>query len=179
MKKLVIATYLAVASIAATAAETYVELGYTRLTFKDVYDSGSAVRAKPGMLDAVLGVELNEFLAVEVALGLGLSDASFKEDGQAYDVQVGIDDALGIFLKPKARVNKNLEFFGRVGLVQTNSTLHVEGVPTDVSTSEMAYGLGVNFYIDEATYITASYMKFYDQDNLTVTGPTIGVGFRF
>ena len=78
MKRLIplvaIAT-LATASVAANAQGLYGEVGYTPLKLEGNV-SGLGVTSKPSNLRGIIGYELNDNLAVESMLSLGLRDSA-------------------------------------------------------------------------------------------------------
>lgn len=173
MKKLAIASGLAIASFAA-AAQTYMEVGYAATTFKQQAGSYSA-KAKPGFVSVLMGMPLNDNVAVEGLLGLGVDDESLTVNGQPSGARVEVEYVAGAFIRPNARLNENVEVFGRIGLVYSN----LSGASSLSSDSDIAYGLGANIYLNKTAYVTVSYMTLYENDGVKFSGPSIGLGFPF
>jgi uncharacterized membrane protein (GlpM family) len=104
MKKIALASVIALASIGAQA-QMYGEVGYTATTAKKNVN-GNGIKASPSALRGILGYELNPNLAVEGMVAFGMSDATVEVNGvSATGVKLGIDNALGLYLKPKTKLN--------------------------------------------------------------------------
>ena len=81
MKKIALASVLALVAIGAQA-QTYGEIGYTSMTFKETKD-GNAIKVSPSAIRGILGYELNPNLALEGMAAFGIGDATFKIGGES------------------------------------------------------------------------------------------------
>ncbi len=169
--------FLSVTAVLATAAvaaqaQVYVEGAFSAMTYKD-----GSVSLNPYAFSGVLGYEVSPNLAVEGLLSVGVKDDSITEQG--YKVNVGLSNAMGVFLKPKVMLSNEFEVFGRVGYAQTKMKFSsTDGSAKDAG-SAFAYGLGANYYLDKTTYVTASYINLYDKNKQKINGFNIGVGYKF
>lgn len=154
------------------ASPIYGELGWASITYKE-----SGYKLQPSMVRALVGTELNPNLNVEGMLGFGVSDDTVNIQGVRVTGQ--INNAWGIFLKPKASIAPNLELFGRVGYVKTKVTASVPGYAISDTGGDIAYGAGLSYKISETTSLNADYMSYYNKDAVKATGFTIGLGLRF
>lgn len=174
MKKMIrfLSVTVVLATAAAAQAQVYVEGAYSPITYKD-----GSTSVKPSALSGVVGYEINPNLAAEGMLDLGVKDGSITSQGDTR--KVGLKNAFGIFLKPKVMLSNEFEVFGRLGFAQTKLKFSEVGGSANDSGSSFAYGLGVNYYLDKKTYVSASYMSLYDKSNVKVTGFNFGVGYKF
>ena len=177
MKRLIplvaIAT-LATASMAVNAQGLYGELGYTSLKLEGKV-SGVGVTSKPSNLRGIVGYELNDNLAVESMLSLGLRDSSVKVGGFNSGGSAEVDNMIGVFVKPKVHVGEGLEVFGRLGATRAKLSIGSE----NASDTSIAYGLGASYHINSQLSVNADYMTYHDKDDITLKGFTVGVGYKF
>jgi attachment invasion locus protein len=180
MKKVILASALAFAAIAAQA-QTYGEIGYTAITLKGSTDSDESAKSSPSAIRGILGYELNPNLAVEGMLAFGMSSAALKVDGVTTSgLDLKINDAIGLYLKPKTKLTKDIEVFGRVGYARVKGTLSIpDGTSDSFSESSFSYGAGLSYAISPATSLNADYMQYLSKDGTTVNGFTFGLGFKF
>ena len=177
MKKIALASVIALASIGAQA-QMYGEVGYTATTAKKNVN-GNGIKASPSALRGILGYELNPNLAVEGMVAFGMSDATVKVNGvSATGVKLGIDNAVGLYLKPKTKLNDQVELFGRVGFVKGKISVAGFSSETD-SESSFSYGAGFSYAINPTTSLNADYMQYLSKNGFKVNGFTFGVGFKF
>ncbi|PIT77015.1 porin family protein [Limnohabitans sp. G3-2] len=178
MKKFAITAAIALASVAAQA-QIYGEVGYTTTRAKITGD-GEVGKASPSALRGFLGYELNPNLAVEGMAAFGMSDATVKVDGVATEAKLEIDNAVGLYLKPKVKLNDDVEMFGRVGFARVKGTLSVPGLGSETyRDSGFSYGAGLSYAINPSTSLNADYMHYFSKDGIKVNGFTVGVGFKF
>src|SRR4051812_12651975 len=106
------AVMLSTAALAQAQAQTspvYGEIGYTMLKIKSE-DVGTV---HPGALRGIVGYAFHPNLAVEGMLAFGV--VSDNVDVSGVNVKVKLDNAYGIYLKPKYDVTPQVELFGRLG----------------------------------------------------------------
>ena len=179
MKKIALASVLATAAIS-VQAQTYGEIGYTSTTFKETVD-GFAVKASPSAIRAILGYELNPNLAVEGMVAIGMGGASIKvNDVSIPGLELKIENAVGVYLKPKMKLNDAVEVFGRLGYASVKGTLSATGLGSDSGTdNSFSYGAGLSYAIDPKMSLNGDYMQYLSKDGAKVNGFTFGVGYKF
>jgi opacity protein-like surface antigen len=179
MKKIALASVLAAAAIG-VQAQTYGEIGYTSTTFKETVD-GFTVKASPSAIRAILGYELNPNLAVEGMAAIGMGGASIKvNDVSIPDLKLKVENAVGVYLKPKMKLNDAVEVFGRLGYASVKGTLYATGLGSDSGTdNSFSYGAGLSYAIDPKTSLNGDYMQYLSKDGAKVNGFTFGVGYKF
>ncbi len=150
----------------------YGELSYVAVKVKD-----SGYSLSPKVLRAIIGTEVNPNLAVEAALGTGLSDGST----QVYGVKVTgeVDRMFGLFLRPKVNLSPDLELFGRVGMVRTKVSLSLLGRSASDSDTDIAYGVGLAYRLGKNASVVVDYMNYYNEDGTKATGLAFGARYQF
>ncbi len=169
-------------TIAASGAQAqlYGEIHYLSATTKTSASVGT-IKTEPQIIGAYIGYGLHENIAVEGLVGTGLGGADVKVNGasQSNPVTAKNDYLYGAYLKPRAKVNDDVELFRRVGYVKGKTTSSVLSLSAAETTSDWAYGVGANYYLTKQTYVTASWMSLYRKDSTKTDGWTIGLGLKF
>ena len=179
-----ISKVLAVAAIALSAtaaqAQLYGEIAYMPLKFEETVGANTA-KVSPSVIGLTVGYELHKYVAVEAMAAFSAKDDSVEVNvsGISFPVDVKVNNAYGVFVKPKAMLSEKFEVFGRLGYVKSKATGSVFGVSASETRSDFAYGIGANYYLNATTYLTASYMNLHNKDNVKVTGFTLGLGMKF
>jgi outer membrane autotransporter protein len=172
---------LAIMSTAAAVnAQTYGEIGYTATTYKE-NANGNGIKASPAAIRGLIGYELNPNLAIEGMVALGLGDSTVKVNGQNISsIKLEIDNAIGLYLKPKTKLNDSVEIFGRVGFARIKGTVTATGYGTETASDNgFSYGAGLSYAINPSTSLNADYMSYLNKDGSKVNGFNLGVGFKF
>ncbi len=179
MKKFAIVAAVLVATIGAQA-QTYGEIGYAGITAKGS-DDGGAIKASPAAIRGILGYELNPNLAIEGMVAFGMSDATVKVNGQnVTDEKFKINNAVGVYIKPKTKLNDSLEIFARAGYARVKATASTVGIESDSNTeSSFSYGAGMSYAISPKAAVNVDYMQYLSKDGFKVNGFTLGIGFKF
>lgn len=166
------------ASFAADADndKSYLEIGYTGLTYKeDSYSfSPSNIRLVVGKNDGNIGYE--------GLFGLNASNSSKTISGLVFSYKTNY--ILGLYGKALVRPSKEMELFGRLGWAKIDQTLTVSpnsaGVSSDDGGSGLSYGFGAKYKIAQNINLNADYMVYYPTKNdISLTGYTFGLGFDF
>ncbi|MEY5100501.1 MAG: hypothetical protein RJA36_3220 [Pseudomonadota bacterium] len=174
MKALARTAAIATLAIGAASAQAqlYGELGYVGI--RDKFSvAGTEYKPNLGALSATLGYGLHQNLAIEGMLAAGVKDDTVG------GVKLELQHSVGVFLKPRVMLSPEFELFGRIGYVESKAKGRMGGASASDSSSDWAYGLGANYYFNNATYGTLSYMRLYDKDGEQVNGLTLGVGMKF
>ena len=154
----------------ATAAEptdsSYLEGSYA---FPDISFSGLSFRQN--QLVARGGYNFNRNFGAEVMVAAGLSS------GDINGVTLKVDSAYGIYLKGQVEVAPRFELFARAGWAHI--TLGSNVVPGTGGDSSFSYGGGVQYMFQQHWYVQGEYTSLYDKDGVTISGPAMGVGYRF
>ncbi|MDE2607887.1 MAG: porin family protein [Burkholderiales bacterium] len=146
----------------------YGELGYSWLNIK-----GNGADTDSGALRGILGYDLMPNLAIEGMVAGGTSSDSNQ------GVTMKLHDSYGLFLKPKVDVGSNVELFGRLGWARSNVDVSCASGCANTSGNDFAYGLGVNYKINQQLRVGLDYTHLMDRGGVKVDGVTLGVGYHF
>jgi outer membrane autotransporter protein len=178
MKKIVLVTATLLAC-AAAQAQTYVELAYTA-TKLEKNTSDLNIESKPSAVRGIVGYEFNPNLAFEGMASFGTGSSSITADGQSVaDANFKIDNSLGLYLKPKVKLNDNIEVFGRVGYAVSSYTIFESASSKSGTTGSFSYGAGLSYAITPTISLNADYMQYLSKDKVTANGFSFGVGYKF
>ncbi len=128
-------------------------------------------------LRGILGYELHPNLAVEGLLSVGVSDGHATIQGIREDTRV--DHVMGLYLKPKLAVTPGLEVFGRVGYARAKTTNSLLGMSESVSSSDMSYGVGLAYRINDRLSAVVDYTLYSNKDNTKLQGLSAGLRWGF
>jgi opacity protein-like surface antigen len=160
-------------------AQIYLEASLAALSATESVQ-GIQYEAKPWTFSGFVGYQINPYLAVEGYLGLGAGHAITTENGINYGEKFKVDSSYGIFVKPRFAISNDMELFARLGYLQNKfSDSNIDRVSFKEAQSSVAIGVGANYYLDNRTYLTGSYMSYYKKDGLSVNGFSVGVGYKF
>jgi outer membrane autotransporter protein len=178
MIKIAIASALSLAAFTASA-QMYGELGVTAVDI-ELNDSGSNLESSPTAIRGIVGYELNPNLAIEGLVAFGMNDDNFKVNGAtAFGTKFELDNAIGIYAKPKVKFTPELEGFVRAGFARAKGTASGGGQSFSASETGFSYGLGLSYALNKMTSINVDYMSYLDKNDFTATGYTFGVGYKF
>ena len=67
---------------------------------------------------------------------------------------------MGVYLKPKVKLNDAIEIFGRVGYARFKGTVSGAGISETASENGFSYGAGLSYAINPTTYLNVDYMQY-------------------
>lgn len=172
-----IACVLALAVIPTCAnAENYAELSYISIHGKSTVQGNNISTRIPAM-GLFVGTTINDNLAVEGLVGLGLDGGDVKINGssQSDPVTQKFDYFGGLFLKPKWKLSENFEIYSRLGYVTGKTTASNTGGSASSSESDWSYGLGVAYQLTKTKSVTFGWMNLYDKSQTKVGGWMVGL----
>lgn len=175
MKKIVMAV-AAIAACAAAQAQTespfYAELGYTGITYEE-----PAAKAHPGMLRAIFGWEASPYVAIEAMGAFSVNDDTVRVGGTNVDLKV--EHAWGLYVKPKMKLGDDVEVFGRLGFAENRIKASAGNISISDTGNDVSYGLGLKYAFSKTVYGAVDYMRYYDKDSVKIDGFTLGLGYKF
>jgi opacity protein-like surface antigen len=125
-----------------------------------------------------VGQNLSDNLAVEAVYSSGMSDSTYSSTSTGA-LTYRNRGSYGLYVKPKAKINNDLEVFGRAGFFRSNGTLKSSSASADNSDDAFSYGLGVSYNISKTVYTNLDYTNFYNKDSTNINGFGLSVGFKF
>ena len=163
-------------ALSSAQAQYYGELAYLSTTVKE---SETGFKATPSALRATLGYEVNPNVAVETMIAVGAgSKRIIDEDGIAGRLKVS--NSIGVYVKPKLQISKDLEIFARLGFTRASlKATWDDGDSGKTSTTKFSYGVGTSYQVTPKVSINADYMHYTKNEGVTSRGFAIGVGYKF
>ncbi len=168
MKKTILAlTFAAISPLA--FANGYVGGSYSFFDYA-ADDLGSDLSI--GALSVNGGYQFHEYLAVEGRVGVGIGDDTL--DGATLEM----DHYLGAYVKAGMPIHN---FYPYALLGMTYMELTVSGAEGSFSDSEsdLSYGIGLDYYLNNQISLNAEYANMYDKDGVKIDGFTIGAAYHF
>lgn len=156
-------------------AQTYVESGLHLLRVKVSADT-ETVRVDPMMLGVTLGRDLTDYLSAEAMMATGISSGTANLGGTPASLK--IDQAFGLLIKPRLRVNERVEVYAKLGW--SSIRLSVEGQNNgSYRVKDNTYGVGASYRITERTFASVTYMALHKEDQFNVSSIRLAIGHRF
>ena len=184
MKRALVMTTALVAAAAAPAGAAsaqgfYVDGGYAFIGI-DVEDSGAEFDADIGALIGHGGYDINQFLAVEGELAIGIDDEEVSAGG--FDANLGLNYLVGAYGKASYPLVETVSVYARAGIVNAELEAEVSGPGGSASATESdtgyALGLGADAFLGDHGGIRFDYTR-YDIEDLEADAFSIGYKFRF
>ena len=183
IKKIALAMAVTMLSAHALAQENapYFEVGYTMLDV-EASSSGVTLAASPTILRFTAGTKLSEGLAIEGMYGTSLSGDSITVNGinvsSLLSTELKVKNVYGVYLKPSAKLNENLEIFGRIGYTKANYNISVAQVGISGSESSVSYGFGASYQLTKDISLSTDYMS-YVSDEADTDGITFALKYQY
>jgi opacity protein-like surface antigen len=166
------------AFMAGAQAQMYGELGYTPVKFKATED-GDTYKSSPNAVRGIVGYEIHPNLAIEGMLAFGMGSDNLSGPGVPSGTKLEVDNAYGLFLKPKTKLNEKLEVFGRLGYANVKYKISYLGRSTNESDDSLSYGAGLSYAIASNISLNLDYVQYVKDDVSKSKGMTFGIGYNF
>lgn len=140
-----------------------IAFGYTNA------ESDSATSSQSGhpiLMQMQLGHFFNDYIALEGRYGQSLE----RSGG------VAVDDLASLFIKGNVPVSEQTAIYALAGY--TYNALNLSSNQT-VSDSDISFGIGVHYALDNKAAITAELLNYTTADETRLSGLNIGYQFRF
>lgn len=169
-----------VVCVGALHAQVYTEVQYLSAHSRGTVSAGTT-ESRSDTLTGLVGYQLSDVFSVEGLIGTGLGGADVKLNGasQTHPVTSRLDHAVGVYVRAKHDVNKDVTIFARLGWNDWQLTASNNLGSAQNSYSDLAYGVGLNYRITQSTYLTSSWMSFYNKNSVKVDGLAIGLGYSY
>jgi opacity protein-like surface antigen len=158
----------------------YGEVAYSMLSIEDT-SANNLGTWKPSQARFILGTEITDYVALEGIISQGLaSDTVVKNTAS---VEVKPKTSYGIAVRPFIKITDDIELFGRVGLLRSESEAIIinagNRVTSNTSTTFKAYGAGVSYKINNEISAVVDYLKLSHEDNSKPSAFSIGMRYKF
>ena len=133
---------------------------------------------------------MEENLAIEARFSTAFTedDKVVSYNGSNQDMSVKPDSIWGVYAVPRLPITERVGVYGLVGFSEvkmalTNETISggepVEATLTSDSESGLSYGGGVDVKFGGAFGGYAEDVQYLDEDDITVTGMTLGLTYQY
>ena len=160
------------ASAQAQKSNGYVEIGGIYARYQE---TGGWFTSAVG--NAKVGVNINDNISLEAIVGTSLYDTNFYV-GRTL-VSARIDSLFGGYVKGKVPISPNADIFGRFGVAQGQVSASSAYGSGWASGTGLSYGGGLQFKLDNSSYVAIDYMSYYNKSGTSATGLGLNYGFNF
>lgn len=163
---------------ATNAGDVYAGASYSTVTAKE-----SPLSLDFGVLNGFAGYQINNFLAVEGRVGVGIADESVNifEGGS---VDVGIDYTAQALVKGSYNFTDVISAYGIAGVAKNKYSFSQGSQSESSSDTGLTYGIGMQFALGGNSSLNLEYQKLPDMDmdddlGINVSALTVGYTYRF
>jgi opacity protein-like surface antigen len=158
------------------ATKLYGEVGYQRLNL----DVGPTTWGSD-MLTGTIGYQFHPNVSAEFMLATGLSGET-KSAG-ANSMEVKVNNAYGVFIRPSVRFNDKVSGFVRLGYMHASIDATISSGGKSLSGSDSgdvwAFAPGVTVDFTPRIYGQASWLFTTSNNNVKASGPALALGMKF
>ena len=127
--------------------------------------------------NARLGTALSEHVSVEARLGFGLMDDTINVMGVDVDVQMNY--MIGAYGRFGFNATDDIYPYALVGYTRGQIEASAGGFTAKSSESDVSFGAGDDFKVNERVKVSAEYVSYLDKDGAEVSGPSISALIKF
>jgi opacity protein-like surface antigen len=169
-------TCLAALSTPAYAEQTqgYYGIGY----HMGSYENTGVPEANPDAITFRAGGYLNQVIALEARLALGITDDTVRNNINN-PVDIELDTALSVFIKADVPMTPFVNAYGLLGFTQGEVEASAGGLTVSEDETGLSYGLGIEGEINRRTSLSAEYVLYLNEDAFEYTGINFGITTRF
>lgn len=168
-------------TVAAQSSDDFDSKGYFGIgALSWTYDEDNAPEASGTGVQFRLGGEAAEHLDIEARFATGGSDTVTVNTafGPA-DVDVELDQALSLFLKPHTG-GQQVRGYALLGFTTGELTASAGNFSQSADDSGLSYGLGGEVRLGEGpVWLNVEYVNYLSEDDYTVDGVSAGLRFTF
>jgi len=151
---------------------------YAELGLAQAYYTEPNVNFNHSMGVGKLGYNINKNTAFEVMAAGNINSVNFYY-GSTYIANVKIDSAYGAYGKFSLPLNEDVSLFVRTRVTNASITASTRYGKYFTSGSSLSYGAGAQFNFTKAIYGQVDYMSYYNRNDISVTVPSVSVGYKF
>jgi opacity protein-like surface antigen len=172
---------LTFACLAALSTHTYAEQtrGYYGIGYHmGSYENTGIPDADIGAIAFRAGGYLNQVIALEARLALGISDDTVRTSA-INSIDIELDTALSAFIKADVPMTPFVNAYGLLGLTRGEIETSSASLTSSESETGLSYGLGIEGEINRRTSLSIEYVQLLDEDAFEYTAINVGITTRF
>lgn len=172
---------LTLTCLAAFSTHSYAEQnqGYYGIGYHmGSYENTGMPEANPGAIAFRAGGYLNQVIALEARLALGISDDTVRTSA-INSIDIELDTALSAFIKADVPMTPFVNAYGLLGLTRGEIETSSAGLTASESETGLSYGLGIEGEISRRTSLSIEYVQLLDEDAFEYTAINVGITARF
>ena len=163
---------ISVASSNAANIRPYAGVNYFFANYEDDYD----IEADSGVAGIKLGVDINDYIGIEMRVGVGVDDDTI--DVLGVDVKVEVDHAYGLYVRPKFR-QEQVQVYGLLGFTEIEYEVSVFGLSIEDDETDFSFGAGLEYFFNDNVSVSVEYMQLLDKDDYEVESYNIGFTYYY
>jgi len=145
------------------------------------YEESGVPSLDLNFLQAQIGNRFSEYWAIEGRVGMGIGDDVASVGG--VNVKLEGEYIVSVFAKGILPINPNFDLYALAGMTYTSLDASANFMGNSFSTSEsgsdVSFGLGASFQASESTKLFVEYSNFYDKNDISIDGLTLGFNSSF
>lgn len=124
-----------------------------------------------------IGTHFNENFSGEIRAGFGVGDDTVDVFG--FDVDVEFENFFGAYVRGGFQAAPAFYPYAVLGYTRGEVKASVSGFSDTATESDMSYGIGADFSINDNMMINFEYLNYLDKDEAEISGFTIGLAKTF
>jgi opacity protein-like surface antigen len=125
-----------------------------------------------------LGTNFSENFSGELRVGLGVGDDSLNVLGT--DVDLSLEHMLGLYIRGGVPLGESVFPYAVIGYTRGKFELSASGLGSaSASESDVSFGLGTDFKLNEGLSVNVEYMNYIDKDGGELSGFALGFTSNF
>jgi len=141
---------------------------------------------EPTALYGRFGAQISDVVGAEMRAGFGLSDDTMSASYEDIDakLELELDRFIGAYVTLTAPVAGNVKPYVVFGYTDVKLSIDVSltgfgSGSVSESDSSVSYGLGADIKLSDTVSLNGEYMSYYDDEETTITGLSIGAKAAF
>ncbi|WP_152206444.1 porin family protein [Marinobacter changyiensis] len=163
-------------AFAGTPDTSYAGLQYAH----SMYEDDSGFETEPGAVVGRIGHFLNEFVAIELRAGFGISDGDIELDGSDTGADSEIDALYGIYFAGHVPITGRFSVYGLLGYSGGEATVDYGPSGSESENdSDFSFGAGVELGITPAVSGTLEYVSYFSESDYDIEALSVGLNYHY
>jgi len=167
-KKTIIATATLLSVVSHTTQadqSSYFGANFSTLNYSE---EGFSDDASLTSVNGRLGTNFNENFSGEIRVGTGIGDGSIN------GINVELDSMYGAYIRGGIKAGESFFPYAVLGYTRGKISASFNRFSASASESDVSFGLGADFFVNEKFTINVEYMSYFDKDGAEIDGFSLG-----